>query len=104
MDYITNKYNNILSMDFVRILLLLLTSVYIGFTLQPVPETLNKLFNNSNLFKFLILFIFGSIALYPLDNKKTINLSMSCIILLYLFNYLRNLDNKPLTISKSTDE
>ena len=94
MDYITNKYNNILSIDFIRILLLLLTSVYIGYTLQPVPETLNNLFNNSNLFKFLILFICGSTSLYPLDDQKIMYIFISSIIILLLFNYLRNLDDK----------
>jgi len=94
MDYITKNYNNLLSINLTRIFLLLITSVYIGYTLQPVPKVLNNLFDNSNLFKFLILFICGSTSLYPLDNNKLLYILISSILILILFNYLRSKDIK----------
>jgi hypothetical protein len=62
--------NSILSNNYLRVLLLLITGVYMGYTLQPVPKWLSNLFDTSVFFKFAVLFIAGSIALYPLNDKS----------------------------------
>jgi hypothetical protein len=81
--------NHILKNDFLRSFLLLMVSVYAGYTLKPLPDNLDNLFNTSTPFKFLILFILMITSLYPLDEKK-VGLSIVVpIILLGFFDFLR---------------
>lgn len=88
--FVTDSINDILKIDLIKIFLLLLTGVYAGYTLQPVPAVLEKMFNESVPFKYAILFIITTIALHPLDDKKLgISLIMPAIIL-FLFASLRD--------------
>lgn len=81
---ITDTINNVLKIDLIKIFLLLLTGVYAGYTLQPVPAVLQDMFNKSLPFKYAILFILTVIALHPLDDKKLgISLIMPAIILFF---------------------
>ena len=86
---IVNLTNNILNNDLLRTLLLLVSGVGMGYTLQPVPKWLNTLFDTSNILKFFILFIAGSIACYPLDNKKFSLVVICSICTLVLFHMFR---------------
>lgn len=84
--------NNILSNDYLRVLLLLITGVFMGYTLQPIPKWLNKLFDTSILLKFTALFIAGSISLYPLNNNSLMWVTIGSILTLVLFQYMRKID------------
>ncbi len=84
--------NNILSNDYLRVLLLLITGVYMGYTLQPVPKWLNKMFDTSVLLKFAVLFIAGSISLYPLNNNSLMWVTVGSVLTLGLFEYMRKID------------
>ena len=88
--FIDNKY----SYTFTYILI----SIYIGYTLQPVPEWLNKLFNESNIFKFIILFLFMSLSFHGKPNGITYEditiISVSSICILTIFEYFRKIKNK----------
>ncbi len=84
--------NNILSNDYLRVLLLLITGVFMGYTLQPVPKWLNKMFDTSILLKFIVLFIAGSISLYPLNNNSLMWITIGSILTLVLFQYMRKMD------------
>ena len=81
--------NNILADDMTRYLLLILTSVFAGYTLQPVPKALNNLFDNSQIFKFVVLFTVGCVAFYPVDHDKLVKITVSCLLLLLIFESLR---------------
>jgi hypothetical protein len=85
--------NNILSNDYLRVLLLLITGVFMGYTLQPVPKWLNKMFDTSILLKFIVLFIAGSISLYPLNNNSLMWITVGSILTLGLFQYMRKIDD-----------
>ena len=65
-----------------------------GYTLQPVPKWLNNLFDTSNILKFLVLFISGAIAVYPLTQENIIIVTLCSIIVLFLFQMARTHDKK----------
>jgi len=92
MDIIIEKINFMFSNDFYRLYLLILCSIYAGYTLQPVPKWLNNMFNTSNIFKFFILICIGITAVYPIDKNKLINISLSSFIILVLFDIFRTFD------------
>lgn len=81
-----------ISYDSIKILLMLVSSVFIGYTLQPVPKWLNKLFDTSFLFKFFIIFISGLIAVFPISPRKFIYVLIFSIITLALFSASRYVD------------
>jgi hypothetical protein len=78
--------------DFFKLLSTLLTGILLGYTLQPVPKWLNNLFDNSNIFKFIIIFITGIISTYPIDISKIINSFISSVIILVIFFVFRYID------------
>lgn len=86
--------NTILSNDYWRAFLLTVTSVYAGYTLQPVPKKLNRIFNNSTSFKFIVLCIMLLTAFYPLNNNKIILAIVVPITVLVFFEILRKFDKK----------
>jgi hypothetical protein len=89
---IVEVQNAILDNDFVKSFLFMLSGVYMGYTLNPVPYYLSQKFDNSYIFKFLILYITGVVAFHPLTTKKLISIVLGATITLYLFDYLRNLN------------
>jgi hypothetical protein len=88
-----NMINALLSNDYLRTFLLTVAGVYAGYTLQPVPRKLNKLFDTSTPFKFLILFIMILTAYYPIDNHKVILALLIPILVLTFFEFLRQADD-----------
>lgn len=84
--------NNIFKNNYIRFVLLLCSSVFMGYTLQPVPQWLNNLFNTSNILKFLVLFISGCTTLYPIDKNNIVWIIFGSILTLVLFEYARYLD------------
>ncbi len=84
-----NEFNNILSYNYIRIFLLIITGVFMGYTLQPVPTWLNELFNTSIILKFLVLFIAGSVAVYPINENNILWVFFGSISTLYIFHLFR---------------
>ena len=88
------KYlNTVLENDWLRSLLLIIVSIFAGYTLQPVPTKLNNIFNTSTSFKYMILFVLLLTAFYPLDNRKVILSLVIPILTLALFEFLRKVDD-----------
>lgn len=92
---ILNSYNQLLSNKYVYIIIFLITTVLIGYTLQPVPLFLNYLFDNSVIFKFVIMFIVVSTYYFSKDNKLTnedfmlsIFISTGLLIILEIFRFI----------------
>jgi hypothetical protein len=81
-----------LNNDLIRYILLVISGIFAGYMLQPVPKWLNNLFDNSNIFKFIVLIFIGSTALYPLDKNKFFNIIIGSIFILVLFAILRKFD------------
>ena len=77
---------------YLKSLLFLLSSVFVGYTLQPVPEWLNHLFNTSIILKFFILFISYVSIFNPMDSKKILISFACCISILILFEISRRKD------------
>ena len=46
--------NKILENDWLRSLLLIIASIFAGYTLQPMPLKLNNMFNTSSSFKYMV--------------------------------------------------
>lgn len=83
-------------MDFVTLFKLLLSTffaVYIGYTLQPVPSAIDRLFKESQLFK--LLSISGFILVNLLGMKLTLSNVVTSVglsaVLLSGFEYARKL-------------
>ena len=83
----------VLHNDYLRTILLLVSSVFIGYTLQPVPKWLNKLFDTSHIFKFLILFTAGCVAVYPVNNNNIKWVVVCSILTLVFFHVARKYDD-----------
>jgi hypothetical protein len=62
------------------------------YILQPVPKWLNNLFDTSHILKFIILFIAGSIAVYPVNKDKLLQVAIGSILTLVLFQSSRYID------------
>ena len=80
--------------DFLKLLSTLFTGILVGYTIQPVPKWLNNLFDNSNIFKFILIFINCIISTYPIDLSKIINSFISSVIILVIFSIFRYIDKK----------
>jgi len=91
---IVNLSNELLKNSYVRTVLLLVTGVFMGYTLQPVPIWLNNLFNVSHILKFFVLFIAGCIAVYPVNQQSIMYVFVGSILTLLLFQFCRYLDKK----------
>lgn len=99
MDYLSKTseltsgvINKTFSNDFFRMLSFVIVSVFIGYTLQPVPKWLNNLFDKSIVLKFIVMLLVGITAVYPLDKSKTLNIVISSAIILLLFEGARYID------------
>lgn len=86
--------NKIFKNNYLRMILLLISSVFMGYTLQPVPKWLNNLFDTSNILKFFVLFISGSLVVYPLNEDNIIYVTLCSILVLIIFNISRNYERK----------
>lgn len=101
--------NKLLNNDYFRVFFLILVGVFAGYTLQPVPKWLNNLFDKSEIFKFLVLFMVGSVAVHPINKSKAVKITLGAIIVLGLFYLARvfdgYLDNKKKQVEeKKQDE
>ncbi len=72
-----------------RVFIILITSVWIGYTLQPVPTWANAVFDTSVLFKFLVLIMSGWAALHPLEGYTVIYIIGASMLILGLFEFSR---------------
>ena len=85
--------NNTFANNYLRMLIMLLCGVFIGYTLQPVPQWLSHLFDTSNFFKFIVLFLAGLTAVYPLDQNEIYDIILGSLTVLLIFNLLRRFKN-----------
>lgn len=90
VDKIVQLNNNILSNNYFRTLMIILTGVFIGYTLNPIPKWLNTIFDTSYIFRFLILFYTGVLALYPLTKDNIKWITTGSIVCMYLFKLFRS--------------
>lgn len=91
-DITIKTVNDTFSNDFFKLVSLLLTGIFAGYTLQPVPKWLNKLFDNSNIFKFIIIFTIGITSAYPINKDKISNIFISSVVILVIFSVFRYID------------
>ena len=68
---------------------MLLCGVLIGYTLYPVPPWLSELFNTSQLLKFIVLFMTGITAVYPVNGDELFLVFVCSALILLLFELLR---------------
>lgn len=87
-----NTLNLILDNLLFKTFLVILTTIYIGYVLQPIPKWLNNLFDTNDIFKFIIIMLVVLTSLHPIDNNKLIVSVVIPIIILYLFKYFRTID------------
>ena len=90
IEKIVTVNNNILSNNYIRTFVIIITGVFIGYTIQPIPKWLHNIFDTSNIFKFFVLFYTGVIALYPLTKDKIKWITVGVIVSMYLFRLFRN--------------
>ena len=91
-DITIKTVNDTFSNDFFKLVSILLTGIFAGYTLQPVPKWLNKLFDNSNIFKFIIIFTIGITSAYPINKDKISNIFISSVVILVIFSVFRYID------------
>lgn len=86
---IVKALNALLSNNVVRLFVLAVASVYTGYTLYPVPDFLNKMFDTSVVFKYLILMLVLAASIFPLDESKTLLVLGIPVLVLCLFELMR---------------
>ena len=87
-----DQVNKLLDNRGVKTFLILITGIFSGYILQPVPKWFNELITKSHLFKFIILFIIGLLILHPIDKEKLIIVIVASIIILTLLQKMRDFD------------
>lgn len=85
--------NTLFQSNTLRFFIFLLASICLGYVLQPVPVWLNTLFNNSDVFKYIILVTVGICATYPVDGAEIFNILVGSFIILALFKLFRTYDD-----------
>jgi hypothetical protein len=93
LNAIVEKGHDIfLGNNMVRNTLFVLFSIMLGYVLYPVPKTLDNLFYQSNIFKYIIIFM----VMVTTMNVKDMNTLIICIIVpalvLGLLEFLRYAD------------
>ena len=91
MLFITTLSRNLVKSQTLRLTLLVICGVFMGYTLLPLPQPMERLFNSSHLFKFLVLYICG-LGILPesdLDDHHVIILATVCFLVLAGFQALR---------------
>ena len=89
VDTVINAQNVLLTNNYLRILILLVSGVFMGYTLYPVPKFMDKLFETSNIFKFIILFSAGLVAVYPVNKENILWVGLCSAGTLLLFHLFR---------------
>ena len=82
--------------NFVNALLLILTGVFAGYTLEPVPSKFREWFSKNPYTKWLTLFMIGLLFTVDFDNqddyvsaKYLLIIALSATVILILFELLR---------------
>ena len=70
------------------------TAVLAGYCLQPVPDSISKLFNENHVVKFFVLFIMTVIAMTPSSDQQLGLIALVIIALLGSLEYYRSKDAK----------
>ena|SRR3989338_3276155 len=91
---IVDNINMVLSNHFLKTFIVLITGVFAGYTLQPVPKWLNNLFDTSHLLKYAILTVIGLVTFHPLSQWTLIVSLVAPAALLLLFSSFRILEEK----------
>ncbi len=90
MEQSANAVNYLLQNSYLRNFIFMLSAIFLGYTLQPVPLWMNHLFNTSHIFKFLIIFISSVSIFYPMDKNEMLIAFISSFFLLIAFNIFRS--------------
>jgi len=86
----TGGVNYMLQNDYIRVFIFIVATVYAGYTLLPMPKNLKKMFTNSEIFKYFILFFVAASMLHPLDNTKLKICLVVPVFILLMFRLIRN--------------
>jgi len=79
----------LLKNELVKMFIVIILSVFAGYTLQPMPPALLNLFMNSQIFKLLVLVTLFSVSSLPLTKEKFLNIVIASVVVLVLFETLR---------------
>ena len=85
-----NTINNFIKHNFFRTFLTLCFGVFIGYTLQPIPQIFQDLIQY-HLTKYFILVILGILTFYPINNEKLVEILIGSFLVLVMFELMRKL-------------
>ena len=88
MDLVKN-INNVFDNENIRMFTIMITGVFAGYTLHIAPTQLSALFDNSVLFKFIILMLIGFSNFHPMTNQKIVSLMFISALILVVFEGFR---------------
>lgn len=77
-----------------RVFVLVVTSVFTGYTLYPVPKTLDNMFYVSHVFKYLILMLVLASSMHPLNESSLFLVVVVPVLVLLMFRFLRKYEEK----------
>ena len=85
--------NTLLNNQAFKTFMIVFTAVLAGYTLQPIPQWAHNIFNNSNIFKLIVLVSIGLTALHPVDVQEVVLTIVMSVLILYLFALSRKYDS-----------
>ena len=89
LDKMTNVINTALSNKHTYAFFTLFSGIFLGYTLQPVPNWLNDIFNTNQLFKYFVIVIVGLTVTYPVDKTEFIAIIIIAAVILVLLELMR---------------
>jgi hypothetical protein len=91
-DCITQNINKIISNDYIRIFMILITTIFSGYIL--IPRWIIDHVHDSDFFNFILLCIIGILVEYPINNKKIFLLTILSLIITIIISVLKKKEKK----------
>lgn len=92
LDKTIDIVNDTLGNRHINIFLMLISGIFLGYTLQPIPKWLNKQFNTNYLLKYIIICTVGLTSLHPITRENFISVMIISFAILIMFDLMRKFD------------
>ena len=86
---VPKQVTSVVANEHIRMIFVIILSVFIGYTLMPLPKKIETLFKESQLFKFAVLFLMGLITFNPSSVKGMVWIVVVPILFLLVLHLLR---------------
>ncbi len=90
---VSDIINYTISCEDFQIISTVILGMVAGMTLQPVPKIINKILTEYFLVKLIIIILFTSKILHPVDNTQLVKITIASTLVLVFLDFLRKNEN-----------